>query len=363
MTDHTPDLLALSLIPGIGDRNIKQLISYCGSASEVFKSQKKKINSIPGIGKKLTEILCSHKTQKEADFILKQAEKKGITVFSYLDSKYPQRLKSVTDSPVILYVKGNGNLNPDKTLAVVGTRKATNYGKYITRKIVEDCQALDVQIISGLAYGIDIESHRTALKTKQSTISVLAGGLDLIYPAVHKKYAEEMQENGAIVSECPPGTKPDPHLFPARNRIIAGMADATIVVEAASRGGALITAKITDSYNRPLFAVPGNLDNNYSTGTNHLISTQMALIYTGIEDLKHQLSWEVTSEVKKVEKPELYGDELVLYKLFEESDQTLQIDEISIKSQISINKVAALLLSLEFKGIVKSKPGKKFGLS
>ena len=362
MPDHTVDLLALSLVPGLGDQNVKQLIGYCGSPSAIFSVPKKKLESIPGFGPKLADIIKHHKTHKDAEKILAEASSKGMRVLSYLDSDYPQRLKSVLDAPPILFVKGKGTLNPRRSLAIVGTRKATDYGKAISNKIVEDCQSMDVQIISGLAYGIDIESHRAALKSGMSTVSVLAGGLDWIYPSVHKKNAEQIQENGAIISECVPGTKPDPHLFPARNRIIAGMADAVIVVEAAAKGGALITAKIADSYNRPLFAVPGNIDNEYSKGTNHLISTQMALIYTGLEDLKYQLEWEPKGDSAKpdVSIPELSDEEHSLISLLNEEKRSIQMDKLAIKSQVPINRVASALLSLEFKGLIRSLPGKKF---
>ena len=364
MSKHSLDLLALTLVPGLGIRNVKQLISYCGAPENVFNVPRKKLESIPGFGRKLVDIIKNHGTHTEAEAILKKSENKGMKVLNYLEPDYPQRLKSVIDSPVIIYTKGQGSFNPSKTVAIVGTRKATEYGKEVTRKIVRECADLNVQVISGLAYGIDIESHREALKAGTSTVAVIAGGLDRIYPSVHRKYAEEMQETGAIISECQPNTKPDPHLFPARNRIIAGMADAVIVVEAAARGGALITAKIADSYNRPLFAVPGNIDHSYSEGTNHLIATQMALIYTGIKDLKYQMSWDAADgeSSKVVKNPNLEGEELAIYTLMKLEATSMQIDEIAIKGQLPINKVASLLLSLEFKGLVKNLPGKKFGL-
>lgn len=363
MSDQTVDVLALLLVKGLGERNVKQLISYCGSAQEVFSASKKKLSAIPGIGPTLIDTLLHQSTHKEARKIIQVAEEKGMKVSSYLDKGYPSRLKSVIDAPLILYSRGRGNLNPARTLAIVGTRKATAYGRAVTDKIVEACKDLDVQIISGLAYGIDIQSHRAALKNDLSTVGVLAGGLDWIYPSVHKKYAEEMQQTGVIVSECRPGTQPDPHLFPARNRIIAGMADAVIVVEAAIKGGALITARIADSYHRPLFAVPGNIDHGYSEGTNHLIASQLALIYTGIHDLKYHLNWDSVSDLSPKEAPVLEGEEQRLYSLLSGNGASIQIDELAMKSQIPINQVASLLLNLEFKGIVKSMPGKKYGIA
>jgi DNA processing protein len=363
MAHHPLKLLALTLVPGLGDWNIKQLISYCGSADEVFKVPKRKLESIPGIGPKTVNAILQHQTFDEAEAILTEADKKGMNVLSYLDADYPQRMKSQMDAPAILFTKGNGDLNPSRTLAIVGTRKATSYGKHVTQKIVEDLSAMNVQIISGLAYGIDIEAHKAALKHRTSTVAVLAGGLDWIYPSTHKKYAEDMQAEGAILSESIPGTKPDPHLFPARNRIIAGMADAVIVVEAAEKGGALITAKIADSYNRALFAVPGNLDHAYSAGTNKLIASQLALIYTGVEDLAVQLSWDAESAKKeKAPLPELTDDEEKIYQLLLQKGQPVEIDLLAIQAQFPINKVASVLLGLEFKNLVKSIPGKKYGV-
>jgi DNA processing protein len=362
MSKNVLELLALTLVPGLGDRNIKLLISYCGSSEEVFRVNRKKLLSIPGFGAKTADAILNHKTFKEAETILVDAEKKGMIVLSYLDAAYPKRMKLPMDSPPIIFIKGKGDLNPARTLAIVGTRKATAYGKHVTQKIIEDLAGMDVQIISGLAYGIDIEAHRAALKNQTSTVAVLAGGLDWIYPSVHKKYAEEIQESGAIVSESFPGTKPDAHLFPARNRIIAAMADAVIVVEAAERGGALITAKIADSYDRTLFAVPGNIDHTYSAGTNKLISSQMALIYTGAEDLAYHLNWDAEAVKKAYEPPpELTADEQKLYSLIIEKGQPIEIDQIAILSQTPINQVASILLGLEFKNLIKSMPGKKYG--
>lgn len=364
MPDRTHDLLALSLVPGLGDKNIKQLVSYCGSPADVFKAPRAKLEGIPGFGKKSAEIILNHRTNNEADLILKEAEKKGMKTLDYLSKSYPSRLKQVMDAPNILFKKGAGDLNHTRTVAIVGTRRATTYGKDITNKIVADLKSLNVQVISGLAYGIDIEAHKSAMKNSISTISVLAGGLDWIYPSVHKKFAEEMQNNGAILSESVPGTKPDPHLFPARNRIIAGMADATIVVEAAEKGGALITANIADSYNRVVFAVPGDIGHTHSVGTNKLIRSQKALIYTGASDLMYHLNWsqKVTDTHSISVLPEMDEHEVILYDLLKENEHPIEIDLISMKAQLPINKVAYVLLGLEFKNLVKSMPGKKYTL-
>lgn len=364
MSEELVFQIALELIPGIGNRGVKQLISYCGSASEVFKVPKSKLLKIPGVGDRMATIIQSSKPFKEAEAIVQSSSKIGARVLHYTNKEYPQRLKQVPDAPSLLYVKGNGDLNPARSIAVVGTRKATEYGKEITDKIVKDLLELNVSIISGLAYGIDIQAQRACLKNGIPTFAVLAGGLDRIYPSVHKKYAEEMQETGGIITESIPGTKPDPHLFPARNRIIAGMTDATIVVEAAEKGGALITANIADSYDRTVFAVPGDVGHTHSMGTNKLIAMQKALIYTGIADIMYHLNWEVGEAAAKepLPLPELSEEETLIYQLLQEHKNSLEIDLISIKSQISINQVASILLTLEFKNLVKSLPGKKYRL-
>ncbi|WP_462248151.1 DNA-processing protein DprA [Ekhidna sp.] len=362
MSEELVFQISLELIPGIGNKGIKQLISYCGSASAVFKCNKSKLLKIPGVGEKMATAIIKSNPFKKAEEILRSAEKINSEILHYTDPAYPKRLKQIPDSPNILYKTGSSALSPKRTVAIVGTRKATEYGKSITDKIVDDLSKLDVSIISGLAYGIDIQAHKRCLKNNVSTMAIVAGGLDRIYPSVHKQYAEKILENGAVISESIPGTKPDPHLFPARNRIIAGMADATIVVQAAEKGGALITAQIADSYNRLVFAVPGEVGNTYAEGTNKLIATQRALIYTGVEDLIYHLNWDIDAndQIKSEQDLDLSDDEYVIYHLLHEIGSAIEIDTIAFQSQIPINQVAALLLSLEFKSLVKSLPGKKF---
>ena len=363
MSEELVFQIALELIPGVGNKGTKQLLSYCGSASEVFRSPKNKLMKIPGVGGKMAEAIKQASPFKEAELILVSAEKIGADVLHYTNQNFPKRLKQAPDAPNIIYKKGTGDLNPKRCIAVVGTRKATEYGKSITDKIVAELANLNVTVISGLAYGIDIQAHKACINNVIPTLAILAGGLDRIYPSVHKKYAEQMQETGAIITESVPGTKPDPHLFPARNRIIAGMTDATIVVEAAAKGGALITANIADSYNRLVFAVPGDIGHTHSEGTNKLIATQLALIYTGVEDLIYHLNWDVEEkdDAPKV-MPELTEHEQVIFELLNDNRNPMEIDLIAMKTQIPINQVASHLLSLEFKNLVKSMPGKKFGV-
>lgn len=363
MTEELVSQLALELIPGIGPKGVKQLISYCGSASEVLSSPKSRLLKIPGIGFKMAEAIKTFNTVQESESIIGMCMNKKIDIIHYTDQAFPKNLKQIHDAPNILYYKGNGELNPPRSISIVGARKATSYGKTITEEIVNDLSMLGVTIISGLAYGIDIQAHKSALKKNLSTFAVLAGGIDRIYPSTHKKYAEDMLTTGGLISESIPGTKPDAHLFPVRNRIIAGMSDATIVVEAAERGGALITAALANSYNRLVFAVPGDVGNTFSEGANKLIAAQKALIYTGIEDLIFHLGW--TLDRVKREAPnmkDLSDREEEVYSILAQNHNALEIDVIAIKSQIPINQVASTLLELEFKNLVKSLPGKKYKL-
>ncbi|HRG11398.1 MAG TPA: DNA-processing protein DprA, partial [Cyclobacteriaceae bacterium] len=236
--------------PGIGDFLLKQVVSYCGSAEQVFKTPKGKLLKIPGVGEVSAEAIKHGDTFKEAERELKKAEREEVEIILYTDKKYPLRLKSIEDAPALLYYKGNQNLNVPKTVGIVGTRQATEYGKEMVERICQELAPHNPLIISGLAYGIDIAAHKAALKNNLPTIGVMGSGMDVIYPAAHKETAKKMQNLGALITENRFGTKPDAHNFPARNRIIAGMCDALIVVEAAEKGGALITADIANSYNK-----------------------------------------------------------------------------------------------------------------
>lgn len=357
--------VALELVPGIGDVNAKNLIAYCGSASAIFRSRPGHLQKIPGIGPKIIELLKSSSPLQEAEKIMQLAIHKGMMIHHFTDKTYPDKLKQVADAPNILYSKGQVN-TWNRVLAIVGTRNATDYGKSVTEKIVQDCKDLGVVIVSGLAYGIDITAHRAALKLGVPTIGVLAGGLDKIYPSVHKRYADEMLESGGLLSENPPGTKADTHFFPARNRIIAGMSDTTIVVEAAQKGGALITANIADSYNRVVFAVPGNLEHKYSEGCNELIRNQKALIYTGPDDLQLHLNWsERKTDTPAEETPDLSSltePEQRIVSTLKSCKDGLPVDELSWRTQIPVNQLAGVLLNLEFAGHLRSMPGKRYKL-
>lgn len=357
--------LALELIPGIGDISARQLISYTGSASSVFTTDRKVLKEIPGLNSRVLEMLQDHKPFEEAKKIVEDCEKLNFQIHHYTDKSFPQRLKETPDFPNIIYTKGIADLNEDRMIAIVGTRNATDYGRSTTERIIEDMVPLQPVIVSGLAYGIDIHAHKAALDQGLKTYAVLAGGLDKIYPSLHKKVVDQILEQGLIISENPPGIQAEAHFFPARNRIIAGMSDAIVVVEAAKKGGALITANIADSYNRVVFAIPGNLNNSFSEGCNQLIRSQKANLYRNVEDLDYHLGW--TAENNPVKTRKLLGmltpKEQQVYELLSSDRNGIPIDMISVKTDIASNQLSAILLNLEFQGFIKSLPGKRYKTS
>jgi DNA processing protein len=366
MKSEKSALLALSLVHGIGNRTLKNLISYCGSATKVLQTSTAKLQRIPGIGPSTAANITSNQLIEQAEQELSRCEKASIQILSYTDKEYPFRLKQIPDAPPIIYKKGNIILDDKLTIAIVGTRNATNYGKQLTEKLVEDLSIVNPVIISGLAYGIDIHAHRAALKHDLSTIAVLGSGIDVIYPSAHKSTANEMLDKGALFSEQPLGAKPDAFNFPSRNRIIAGIADITIVVEAAIKGGALITAELANSYDREVAAFPGNVGATYSEGCNKLIKENKAHLIEHAQDVFRLMNWDDIAEGKPA-KPSYQIEnfeesEWQVIETLKQNDNVLAIDLLSIKSQITLNQLASILLQLEFKGVVKSLPGKKYQL-
>ena len=368
MDQERLSFLALHNTPGVGDFLLKQLISYCGSAEEVFKKPKGKLMKIPGVGSITAESILSEKPFALAEKELKKAEKSDTEILFYTDKKYPARLKQIEDAPALLYFQGNANLNYPKTVGIVGTRQATSYGKDMVAKIVNDLVPHQPLIISGLAYGIDIQAHKQALKDSLPTIGIMGSGMDIIYPAAHKETAIKMLEHGGLLTENSFGTKPDAHNFPARNRIIAGLCDALIVVEAAERGGALITAEIANTYNKDVFAVPGSIGNTYSEGCNKLIKTNKANIFTSVKDLEYIMNWSLENVAQKkiksnhLDLSQFEPNEQTLLQILKDKNAPIMIDELTIKSSLAPSLLASILLGLEFKNIVKSLPGKMFAL-
>ncbi|WP_242918927.1 DNA-processing protein DprA [Pontibacter liquoris] len=362
--------IALTKLPGVGGQLARLLVSYCGSPQAVFTSPAGKLLKVPGIGNKLVQSITAggRAALLQAEDILKQAQEQDVQVLFYTSEKYPDRLKQLPDAPILLYFKGNGNLNTRRIISMVGTRQITSYGQAITEQIIADLVPYNVLVVSGLAYGVDIVAHRAALQAGLSTIGVMASGPDVIYPAVHRKYAERMLTQGGLLTENPFGTKPDAPRFPARNRIIAGMSDCTIVVEAALKSGTLITADIAHSYDKEVMAVPGNLTSPVSEGTNYLIKTNKAAVYTSVQDLVELLNWDLEdAAAAKKQAKQLFQPDDFTAEEWKVVDVLLQsreehMDNLSWKAQLPVSLLASVLLGLEFKGVIKAKPGKKFAL-
>lgn len=359
--------IALTLVPKVGDIAAKKLIAYCGSAEAIFKESRKSLMLIPSIGSTIANSITSHDLLSAAEFELRFIEQNNIKPIYFLDPNYPFRLKQCVDGPIMLYAKGNTNLNSSKIISIVGTRNATDYGKYITENLVTDLSHInDLTIVSGMAYGIDITAHKTCLKNNIPTIGVLAHGLDRMYPQMHSNIANETQKNGGLISDFTSGTKPDRMNFPKRNRIIAGLADATIVVEARKKGGALITADIANSYSRDVFAVPGRVGDVHSEGCNNLIKKNQAALIHSANDLCYIMGWDDESSHKSTQQVELFVDlskeaELLLGIL--SSKEKIGIDLIATQSKLPIPKVMKELLQLELKGLVKALPGNQYAKS
>ncbi|MDP4210074.1 MAG: DNA-processing protein DprA [Bacteroidota bacterium] len=360
--------IGITLIPGIGSINAKKLIAYTGNIEAVFSEKKKNLLKIPGIGDSLAANIINHSILERAEKEIEFIERYGIKYSYYLDKDYPSRLKNCEDSPVILFYKGDVEFNQTKVLSIVGTRNATDYGKECCNKLLSDLQSRrhDVLIVSGLAYGIDICAHRAALKNGFDTVAVLGHGLGTLYPAVHKATAKDITKQGALVTDFVSDTKLDRNNFVKRNRIIAGLADATLVVESAIKGGALITADIAQSYNRDVLAFPGRVGDQYSRGCNWLVKTNKAALIESVEDLEYQLGWESPLNASAPKQTELFveisEDEQRIVQTLRESGE-LPIDLICIHVDMPVSKVSALLLNLEFAGMVRSLPGKVYRLT
>ncbi len=359
--------VALTFLPSVGDILVKGLVSYCGGVKEVFDASHAKLQRAPGIGDtRAREIMNSNALERAAQE-LKFIEKNAIKPLFYLDSDYPKRLLQCHDSPVMLYYKGNTDLNMHRIVGIVGTRNATDYGKMVTEQIIDKLQSHNVLVTSGMAYGIDIIAHRAALKQGLPTVGVLGHGLDRLYPAQHKSTADKMYEQGGLLAEFPSGTMPDRENFPRRNRVVAGMSDATIVVETKIKGGSMITATLANSYDRDVFAVPGNINQPCSEGCNYLIRTNRAAILDSMDEFLEVMRW---TDAENTPAPprqlqlltDLSPDEKMVIDLLQEHKQ-LAIDELTFRARMPASQVAAALLGLELNGIVRTLPGKMYALS
>lgn len=356
--------IGLTLIPGVGHVTARNLLNHFGKAEDVFTATHQELLAIPGIGQVTAGQIRSSKVLLEAEKQWKELEKKKVEYLFIQDEKYPRRLRECSDAPLLLYYKGTANLNHPRIVSVVGTRMATEYGRQLCRMFIETLRDYDVLVVSGLAYGIDVAAHKECLRNQVETVGVLGHGLDRIYPYHHKQVAADMLQHGGLLTEFPLHTLPDRENFPKRNRIIAGMADVTLVIEATVKGGALITADLANSYNRDVFAFPGRIYDECSQGCNFLIKTNRAALITKPADLVEAMGWDlaVPQTDGQLEMPlGLTPDELTIVKILREAPAV--VDELSSKANMPQSKLAVHLLNLEMQGIIGAAPGKIYKLN
>lgn len=356
--------IGITLIKGIGNNLAKNLIAYIGSEEGVFREKQKNLAKIPGIGEMLSNEIVSQnvlaRAEQEIEFILKNK----IQTSYFTDRDYPFRLKECADSPIMIYSKGNCDFNNGKFVGIVGTRNATETGKENCKKLITDLGTMQPNtiIVSGLAYGIDICAHKSALDAGLPTIGVIGHGLDRIYPAAHRPTAVKMLQDGALLTEYLSQTNPDRQNFVQRNRIIAGLCDAIVVVESAVRGGALITAEVANDYNRDVFAFPGRVTDEWSAGCNALIKNNKASLIESADDLQRFMNWEKqdlssTSVVQTALFLDLSDEEQAIVSILRQNPEGIQLNELAIQLEKPISKISSMLLEMEFKGVVKCLPG------
>jgi DNA processing protein len=363
MSDGILYEIAMTLLPGIGDISGKKFVQYCGSAEAVFKETRKSLEKITGMREASIDAICKPKEYlKRAEEEIGFIEKNAIQPLFFLDSDYPRRLLQCDDGPMMLYYKGKANLNANRVVAIVGTRNITEYGKENCSQLVEDLKDDNVLVVSGLAYGVDTCAHKASVKNGIPTVGVMGCGMQQIYPAPNKKLASEMiEQGGGILTECMSGTQPDRENFPRRNRIIAGMADAVVVIESAMKGGSLITADLANSYNRDVFAYPGRVMDLYSQGCNYLIRTNRAHLMESVLNLRYIMRWD--SETKSEKQTALFREFTAEEKLVMDcfgSSALVNLDDIIVKTELPTTKIAAILLTLEFDGVLMALPGKRY---
>jgi DNA processing protein len=356
--------IGITLIKGIGNNLAKNLIAYIGSGEGIFKENQKNLSKIPGIGEVLSKEIVSQNVLARAEQEIEFIEKNKIQPFYFTDRDYSFRLKECPDSPIMLYSKGNIDLNVGKFIGIVGTRNATETGKENCKKLIQDIASSqpNAVIVSGMAYGVDICAHKAALDAGLPTFGVLGHGLDRIYPAVHRPTAVKMMPNGGLLTEYLSQTNPDRQNFVQRNRIIAGLCDAIVVVESASRGGALITAEVSNDYNRDVFAFPGRVNDEWSAGCNALIKNNKASLIESADDLLRFMNWEKQDGVSKENVQttlflDLSDEEQAVVSVLRQKSDGVQLNELAIQLEKPVSKISSMLLEMEFKGVVRCLPG------
>lgn len=358
--------IALTKVPHIGDVHAKILISQFHSAQNVFNTAKRHLEKIEGIGSIRANAIKQFKDFEPCERELLFLDKHQIKAISYHDEAYPKNLLRCDDCPSLLFFKGNASLNEKKIISIVGTRVNTDYGKQCCEKLIEELSTQEIIIVSGLAYGIDTIAHRSALKNELQTIGVLAHGLDRIYPDQNKALAQQMINQGGLLTDFCSGELPNKQNFPKRNRITAGICDALIVIETGIKGGSLITAEIANSYNKDVFAFPGRVTDTKSMGCNELIKTNKACLINDSNDLLNLLNWNTSSKSETAVQSKLFYDfdenEMKIINCFK-SVEELHYDNLFNATQLSNTILATSLLSLEMNNIIKSLPGKRYRLS
>jgi DNA processing protein len=361
--------IGITLVKGIGNITARQIIDNLQDVSLLFTEKKNRLESVPGLSRKIIEEIHKPEVLKRAEEELAFIEQKRISPLFIKNPDYPRRMAEGVDAPTMLYYKGTADLNKAKIISIVGTRKATAYGREMTDCLLRDLAAKipDLIVVSGLAYGIDIIAHRAAIRTSLDTVGVLAHGLDRIYPSEHRDVAAKMLTQGGIITDFLSKTNPDKQNFVKRNRIIAGLADCTVIVESAAKGGALITADIADSYNRDVFAFPGKASDRYSEGCNTLIKQKKAALITSADDLLAEMNW--NAETEKQTAPAVQRN--LFINLTEEEQQiaailtktgNMQLNIMSVELNMKVSRLSNLLFELEMKGIVRCKPGGMYSL-
>lgn len=356
-------VLALQHVPNIGDIIAKRLIAHCGTAEAVLKERKHRLVKIPGIGNTVISDVHNPEHLKAAEQELKFIENNNIQVAYFEDKLYPYKLKHCIDAPIILFSIGNISLADKPIISIVGTRQITTSGIAFCENLVETLKPYDPIIVSGFAYGTDITAHKAAVKNELQTIGCLAHGLNQIYPKVHKKYVSSIENNGGFITDFWSSDTFDRNNFLKRNRIIAGLSEATIVIESAEKGGSLVTADISFSYNRDVFAVPGRTTDSQSAGCNNLIKYQKAHMLTNPLDVPYILDWKLGMEAKPVIQKQLFveldSEEKTIYNYLKDNNKQ-QLDVIALECSLPIFKVSSTLLNMELKGVVRPLPGKLF---
>ena len=350
--------IALTLIKGIGPINARSLIAHFGDVERVFKAQKTDFPKLNKIGELLLDENIKNQAIKRAEEEILFANKHNIKIHSFFDKTYPYRLKECDDAPIVLYSLGKADLNSGHFLALVGTRDVTPYGREICSKFISEFSVnqQDTTIVSGLAYGVDSCAHKAALTEKLPTIAVVAHGLDTVYPSQHKGLAQKIVESGgAIVTEYPSKTKPEAGNFVQRNRIIAGLCDATIIVESAAKGGALLTASAANSYNRDVFAFPGRIDDAFSAGCNNLIRTNQAAMVTCAADIENFMGWKKGVAREQTLFEYLTDDERKIVEILHSNP--MNANDLSRQMQIPVQKMISTLIMMEFKGLITAMTG------